>query len=166
MRGSLRKSKYLTAWNKWKTTGAAPGSDGITVEFLKVYWSHLEKVITASFNSAFEKGHISSSHCKAVITLTHKGKDLPQNQLKNWRPIYLINSDYKLLAKCLALRLSRAICDRVNIDQVGYIRGRRLSTLLRLVDDIIDQQNVFNEPDLLVTMEYFHAFGLSPRRLW
>ena len=33
-----------------------------------------------------------------------------------------------------------------------------MSTLLRLVDDIIDQQNVFNEPDLLVTMEYFHAF--------
>ena len=48
---------------------------------------------------------------------------------------------------------------KINIDQVGYIRGRRLLTLLRLVDDIIDQQNVLNEPGLLVTMDYFHAFG-------
>ena len=62
---------------------AAPGSDGITVEFLKVFWSYLGKLITASFNSAFENGHMSSSQCKALITLIHKGKDLPRNDLKN-----------------------------------------------------------------------------------
>ena len=33
-----------------------------------------------------------------------------------------------------------------------------MSTLLRLIDDIMDQQNVFSKPSLLVTIDYFHAF--------
>ena len=79
--------------------GAAPGSDGITVDFLTVFWSHLGKLIKASFNSAALKGHMSSYQCKAVITFIHKGKDLPRNELKNWRPISLTNSEYKLLGE-------------------------------------------------------------------
>jgi len=71
--------------------GSAPGSHGITVEFLKVFWSHLGKHVTVSFNSAFENGKMSSSQCK----------ELPRNELKNWRSISLTNSDYKLLAKCI-----------------------------------------------------------------
>ena len=43
---------------------------------------------------------------RAVITLIHKGKQLPRDDLNNWRPISLTNSDYKLLAKSLAIRLS------------------------------------------------------------
>ena len=38
------------------------------------------------------------------------------------------------------------------------LAGRRVSTLLRLIDDIRYQQNVLNKPGLLVTIDYFHAF--------
>eukprot|EP00745_Piridium_sociabile_P035677 TRINITY_DN6259_c0_g1_i1.p1 TRINITY_DN6259_c0_g1~~TRINITY_DN6259_c0_g1_i1.p1 ORF type:complete len:106 (+),score=3.96 TRINITY_DN6259_c0_g1_i1:206-523(+) len=103
---------------------------------LKMFWGRIGKLITASFNEAFEKGNQSAFQCKAVITLIHKGKDLERNDLKNWRPISLTNSDYKLLAKCLALRLGDVIHDVVNMDQVGYIKGRRISSLIRLVDDV------------------------------
>ena len=71
---------------------------------------------TLPFNSAFENGHLSSSQRKAVITLIHKGKDLARDNLKNWRHISLTNSDYKLLAKCLALRLGNVINDVVSGD--------------------------------------------------
>ena len=67
--------------------------------------------------------------------MIHKGKDLARDNLKNWRPISFTNSDYKLLAKCLALRLD-VLNDVVNADQVGYVKGRRVSTLLRLIDDV------------------------------
>ena len=60
---------------------------------------------------------------KAVITLIHKGKELRRDNLKNWQSISLTNSDYKLLAKCLALRLGDVINGVVSGDQVGYMKG-------------------------------------------
>ena len=50
------------------------------------------------------------------------------------------------------------ISDIVSIDQVGYMKGRRASTVLRFIDDVIDQLNVVEEPGLLVTMKYSQAF--------
>ena len=70
----------------------------------------------------------------------------------------LTNSDYELLAKCLVLRLVDVINDIVNADQVGYIKGRRVSTLLRLIDDVTDQLNVRQTPGLLLTIDYCQAF--------
>ena len=62
--------------------GSAPGCDGITVEFLKMFWTRISDLLTLSFNSAFESGNLSSSHTqkKAVITLIHKGKDLARGK--------------------------------------------------------------------------------------
>ena len=91
-----------------------------------------------AFNASFQKGLLSYSQCSAVITLVHKGKDLPKNKLSNWRPISLTNTDYKILAKCLAKRLSGVISSIVSEDQVGFIKGRSISSNLRIIDDVID----------------------------
>ena len=155
--GVVVESELLYALKQMKN-GSAPRCDGITVEFLKMFWARISKLLTLSFNSAFENGNLSSSQRKAVITLIHKGKDLVRDNLKNWRPISLTNSDYKLLAKCLALRLGDVINDVVSGDQVGYIKGRRVSMLLRLIDDVTDQLNVRQKPGLLLAIDYCQAF--------
>ena len=66
----------------------------------------------------------------AVISLIHKGKQLPRDDFNHWRPVSLTNSDYKLLAKSLAIRLSSI----VNEDQVGFLKGKNISTVIRLID--------------------------------
>ena len=50
------------------------------------------------------------------------------------------------------------ISDIVSIDQVEYMKGQRTSTVLRFIDDAIDQLNVVEEPSLLVIMKYSLAF--------
>ena len=155
--GVVVETELLSALKQMKN-GSAPGCDGITVEFLKMFWTRISKLLTLSFNSAFENGNLSSLQRKAVITLIHIGKDLARDNLKNWRPISLINSDYKLLAKCLALRSGDVVNSIVNADQVGYIKGRRVSTLLRLIDDVTEQLNVRQRPGLLLTIDYCQAF--------
>ena len=80
----------------------SPGCDGITAAFCKHHW----KLIIDSFNEEYEMGELSYSHRRGVITLLHKGKLLPRNSLENWRPITLLNMDYKIAAKALASRIS------------------------------------------------------------
>ena len=51
-----------------------------------------------------------------------EGTDLERDDLKDWRPISLTNSDYKLLAKYVALRLGDVINDVVSGNQVGFLK--------------------------------------------
>lgn len=155
--GLITENEALAALKQMKS-GSAPGVDGITVEFLKVFWTRIRTLLIASFNASFDDGKLSSTQRKAVITLIHKGKDLPKNELKNWRPISLTNSDYKLIAKCLAKRLGSVIGDIVQKDQVGYIKGRKVSTILRLIDDVIEQSHELNQPGLLVAIDCVQAY--------
>ena len=54
--------------------------------------------------------------------LPKKEKDL--RYLANWIPMSLLNTDYKILKKLLAIRLQKVIPTIINADQVGYIKNR------------------------------------------
>lgn len=101
---------------------------------------------------------MSVSQRKAVITLIHKGKELPKDELTSYRPISLTETDYKILAKCLANRLSKVITDLINEDQAGFIKGRKSSTIIRLIDDVIDYMNNENKPGIILALDYSRAF--------
>ena len=60
---------------------------------------------------------------RTIIILLHKGNDLPRDELTNWRPITLTNTDNKIMAKVLARRLSVVIGKLINEDQVGYLKA-------------------------------------------
>ena len=79
--GEITEEELLCALKRLKN-GSSPGSDGITVEFLKMFWQHLKKLLTLSINHSFNLGTLSSTQRRAVITLIHKGRDLPRRILK------------------------------------------------------------------------------------
>jgi len=81
-------------------------------------------MVLNSLNAAYTMGEMSITQKCAVITLIHKGKQLLRDDLNNWRPISLTNSDYKLLAKRLAIHLSSTVSSIVNEDQVRFLKGR------------------------------------------
>jgi hypothetical protein len=126
--------------------------------FSNFFWLKLNTMVFDSFKDSFQKGEMSVLHKKAVITLLHKGKELPRDELSNWRPISLTNSDYKLMAKCLALRLSNVLTSVVHENQVGCVKGRKVSTMIRLIDDTIEMMNSTNKPGILLAVDYKRAF--------
>ena len=59
-----------------------------------------------SFKYALKEGSLSINQKLGIISLIPK-KDKNKNYLKNWRPISLLNNDYKIAAKAIALRLEK-----------------------------------------------------------
>lgn len=155
--GVLSEHEICSALKQLKK-GSAPGSDGITVGCLVFFWCKIKHMVLSSLNNAFAQGEMSMTQKRAVITLIHKGKDLPRDDLNNWRPISLTNSDYKLLAKCLAIRLSSVILHIINEDQFGFLKGRNVNTAIRLIDDTIDYLNITRKPGILLALDYKAAF--------
>ena len=85
-----------------------PRFDGIPVEFYIVFWPDICDMLISSFNYSSQNGMLSPSQRNGVIILLPKNdKDLLQ--IKNYRPITLLTTDYKILAKCFANRLKRCI---------------------------------------------------------
>ena len=80
----------------------SPGCDGIPVEFYKFFWSKIKNLVFISFVWSLKSGELSDDQKWGVITLVPK-KDKNLCQLKNWRPISLLNVDYKILQNFLRL---------------------------------------------------------------
>lgn len=66
--------------------------------------------------------------------------------MSNWRPISLLNTVLKILAKALALRLQPLLTDIISNDQTAYIKGRNISDNYRSVWDIIDISKLLKKP--------------------
>jgi Reverse transcriptase (RNA-dependent DNA polymerase) len=58
------------------------------------------------------------------MVLFHKKRD--KKDLANYRPITMLNSDYKIVAKVLANRLQKVIGNLIDESQTGFVRGRRI----------------------------------------
>jgi len=80
-------------------SGKAPGIDGLPVDFYKSFWSELKEDLLE--NESLAEGQMPVSYRRAVLTLLPKKGDL--TEIKCWRPVSLLCSDYKLLSKSLAL---------------------------------------------------------------
>ena len=114
----------------------APGPDGIPVDFYKMFWQYLKHDLFENFIQSKQNKKLIYSQREGVINLIPKqGKDL--RELKNWRPISLLNVDYKILTKVLANRLKPALKEIINEDQIGYMESRFCGENTRLIADII-----------------------------
>ncbi|KAL3675556.1 hypothetical protein R1sor_025504 [Riccia sorocarpa] len=73
-------------------------------------------------NHFWESGELPATYKEGLLFLIPKG-DNPAT-LREWRPITLLNTIYKLLAKVFALRLSLVLPTVVPVYQQGFIKGR------------------------------------------
>ena len=82
----------------------SPGSDGLPIEFYKTFWNDIKDLLCSVYNSSLQNKILPLSMRTSIISLLpKKGRD--PLYLKNWRPISLLNSDYKILAKVLSERI-------------------------------------------------------------
>ena len=124
----------------------------------KVFWTKIEPLIINCYTESFEVGCMSTLQRRGVLTLLHKGKDLPRDNISNWRPISLTNTDYKILSKVLASRLQKVVGHIVSEDQCGYIKGRHSGMVIRAIDDVIEYVNERNMPGAILSLDYTKAF--------
>ena len=100
-----------------------PGSDGLTKECYFALWDIIGGYVVNTFKHAFKTGQLSLSQRHGIISLIPK-KDKDIQYLRNWRSISLLDVDYKIAAKAIALRLEKVLPTLINPAQSGYVKGR------------------------------------------
>ena len=134
-----------------------PGIDGFPAESLKMFWCKVKYLITRVLNKCYETGILLISLRQTIINCIPKG-DKSRDSLKNWRPISLLSTFYKLASACLATRMKNILDTLISDSQTGFVKGRYIGESIRLVYDIMNYTEVNKTDGLLMLIDFEKAF--------
>ena len=87
--------------------------------------------------------------------------------IENYRPITLLNSDYKLLTKALTIQLIEDIKRMIHRDQAGFIPGRSIFDHIRLTRIITKFAEVSECNGVIVALDQEKAYDkITHQYLW
>jgi hypothetical protein len=135
----------------------SPGSDGFSAEFYLNFWNELKYVMVNSFKESFRNGKLTDSQRLGIITCLPKpGKD--KLYMKNWRPISLLNIDYKILSGVIANRFKNILDPLISKCQKGFVKGRYIGECTRIVSDLIHHLKKNKKTGILLMIDFEKAF--------
>ncbi|CAM2106435.1 unnamed protein product [Caretta caretta] len=157
-------------------TNKSPGMDGLTVEFYRAFWDILGPDLVTVWAESLQSGVLPLSCGRAVLALLPKKGDL--RDLRNWRPVSLLSTDYKIVEKAISLRLGSVMADVIHPDQTYTVPGCSIFDNLFLVRDLLelgrrdglsfallslDQEKAFDRVDHGYLLSTLQAFGFGPQ---
>ena len=113
--------------------------DGLLVEFYLLFWNEISNPLVDCLNHGALLGQLSISQRQGIISvIPEKNKD--PLLLKNWHPISLLNTDYKLAMKCTSKWLEKVLLHLIVRDQTGYTKDRFIGKNICLISDIKNEK--------------------------
>lgn len=152
----LTYSEFTSALKNLKND-KSPGSDGFSSNFYKFFWKDIGWFVVRSLNYGFSIGELSVTQRQGIITCIPKG-DKDKKYLKNWRPISLLNTSYKLASACIANRIKPYLYTLINEDQTGFLSGRFIGENIRTIYDVMFYCEKENIPGILLLIDFEKAF--------
>ena len=84
--------------------------------------------------------------------------DAGPNLIKNWRPLALLNCDYKIASKAIANSIKIVLLELISEDQLGFIKNRCISDNIRMLNSTIKYAENKGLPGLLLFLGFEKAF--------
>ncbi|CAM2111714.1 unnamed protein product [Caretta caretta] len=141
-----------------------------------MFWDVLGPDLVIVWAKSLQSRVLSLLCRQAVLALLLKKVDL--HDLQNWRPVSLLSTDYKVVAKAISLRLGSVLADVVHPDQTYTVPGQTIFDNLYLVWDLfelghrdgllftllsLDQEKAFDRVDHEYLLGNLRAFGFGPQ---
>lgn len=136
--------------------GKAPGIDGLPAEFYKSFWEVIGQDLVCVLKESFNLNMLPKSCQRAVLSLIPKKRDLLM--LKNWRPVSVLTTDYKILSKCFVKRLKKVLDKLIFEDQAYCIPKKSIYDNLFLMRDILRYTKLYNVDFGIVSLDQEKAF--------
>ncbi|GJW03946.1 RNA-directed DNA polymerase, eukaryota [Tanacetum coccineum] len=137
-------------------TDKSPGPDGFTFVFYRRYWKIIESDVVEAVTCFFQQGSFPKGGNSSFITLTPKTTDA--NMVKDFRPISLIGSMYRIIAKILANRLIHILGDLVNEVQSAFVAGRQILDDPFILNEIVQWCKLKKKQSLVFKVDFEKAF--------
>ena len=135
----------------------SPGEDGLTAEFYKTFQDKLIPILQEVYLNIFLSDSMPKNMKMGIINLIYKNKGNVED-LKNWRPITLLNVDYKILTKILTERLKNQTENIINNLQSCGCKNRSIINNALNIQTIINYIQKENYDAALISFDQEKAF--------
>lgn len=134
----------------------ASGPDGIPIEFYQSFWDlvrpNLMGIIGQFHNS---KSNVSCVN-KTQITLISKKEDA--SQIRDFRPISVINTTTKLFTKVLVNRLQSIMPMIISNKQTAFVKARSMMKSFLVARELLCHETKRKLPTILYKVDFEKAF--------
>lgn len=112
------------------------GLDGFNFKFFHTFWPLLKEDILDLFNDFHKsKCFVKSLNSTSLVLIP---KMVGAKNIKNFRPISLVSSLYKLIFKVLTNRLAKVLHLIIEDCQHTFVKGRQITDALTIVNEVVD----------------------------
>lgn len=164
---------------KDSTNGTSPCLDGITYEFWKALETRARenkkekkpffdviKTLTYLYNDIAKNGvEQGTNFAEGWLCPIYKNKD--KKEISNYRPVTLLNTNYKIFTKALATKLAEAAPQVINKAQAGFMPGRSITDQVKLAKMMIAYADVTEQDGVIVALDQEKVYNkVSHTYLW
>jgi exonuclease III len=165
----LSEHEVLNALKSSKN-GTATGINGLPYELWKTLHNQFEtdsktnkptfniiKVLTKVYNDI--EGHgVSPNTAFTMGWMCPLYKKKDRRKIENYHPITLLNSDYKVFTKALAVCLTKLVPNIIHENQAGFIAGRSIFDQVRLSKLMVDYAEAVEQNGVIIALDQEKAY--------
>lgn len=113
----------------------APGPDGLPAGFYQKFWPQIKREVIDYCLNVLNNGATVQAVNHIGITLIPKVKKL--KSMKQFRPISLCNTIYKIISKTVAIRLRDALPQVISEEQSAFVKGRLIADKIMVAYELL-----------------------------
>jgi hypothetical protein len=134
----------------------SPGPDGLPFLFFQKFWELVKDDLYCMFQE-FYRCELDLFRLNfAMLTLIPKVEEAVE--MKNFRPISLLNCSFKISSKVMSIRLEKVCQQLVAKEQCAFIRGRFILESVVIAHEVVHATHRSKEPGVLLKLDYEKAY--------
>ena len=134
----------------------APGYDGFNLKCIKHMWSVIGDDFYTYILNFFATGTLHASFNTAWVTLIPKKKGVLE--VADFRPISLVGSLYKVMAKILSSRLKTVLPNLIGDSQTAFVSSRQILDGALIANEVVHWLKVKKKQGMLLKLDFQKAF--------
>ena len=134
----------------------APGLDGFTITVYQECWDVIKEDLMRVFLEFHTNGIINQSTNATFIDLVPKKSQT--FKISNYRPISLVISLYKIIAKVLLGCLRKVLHETIFGSQGAFVEGRHILDAVLIANEVVDEKRRSGEEGVVFKIDFKKAY--------